>query len=88
MRQCCNGRRPSRRLARRLYAAMASTLPATALVLLPKCPLCLAIWLTALTGFGFSAVIAAWVRGSLVMLSVAIAVLALAPTTGADKHRQ
>jgi hypothetical protein len=78
-RQCCKGGPASRRLAQRLYAAMASMLPAAALVVLPKCPLCLAAWLTALTGLGFSAAMAAWLRGSLVMLSVALAVLALAP---------
>jgi hypothetical protein len=87
-RQCCHGGPAWRRLAQRLYGAMASMLPAAALVLLPKCPMCLAAWLTALTGFGFSAGMAGWLRGGLVMLSVAIAALAMAPITGAEKHRQ
>jgi hypothetical protein len=38
------------------------------LALLPKCPLCIAVWLTAFTGMGFSATGAAWVRGLLVVL--------------------
>ena len=48
--QCCMGERLSRRLARRLSGAAASVLPGAVLVLLPKCPLCLAAWLTAATG--------------------------------------
>jgi hypothetical protein len=55
--QCCNtrGGPASHRLARRISAVTASILPAAALVLLPKCPLCLAAWLTVMTGVGFSA---------------------------------
>ena len=44
--QCCAGGGPSRRLARRLSGAAASILPGAVLALLPKCPLCLAAWLT------------------------------------------
>jgi hypothetical protein len=45
--------------------------------LLPKCPLCLAAWLTVVTGVGFSAAGAAWLRGMLVVfLVVAVALLA------------
>ncbi|HWD98529.1 MAG TPA: hypothetical protein VG345_05820 [Bryobacteraceae bacterium] len=48
--RCCTGEGRSRRLARRLSGAAASVLPGAALVLLPKCPLCLAAWLTAVMG--------------------------------------
>jgi hypothetical protein len=48
--RCCTGEGQSRRLARRLSGAAASVLPGAALVLLPKCPLCLAAWLTAVMG--------------------------------------
>lgn len=56
--QCCRraeGGRASSRLTLRISAVTASLLPAAALVLLPKCPLCLAAWLTVMTGVGFSA---------------------------------
>ena len=74
--QCCVGGRTSRRLARRLSAAAAPILPGAALVLLPKCPICLAAWLTVVTGVGFSAGGVAWVRGMVVILGVAGVVLA------------
>ncbi len=41
-RQCCSGEASSRALARRLSGAAAPLLPGAMLVLLPKCPLCLA----------------------------------------------
>jgi hypothetical protein len=69
----------SRRLARRLTRTAASILPWAVLVLLPKCPLCLAAWLTVVTGVGFSAAGAAWVRGIVVIFSVAALALAAAP---------
>jgi hypothetical protein len=69
--QCCVAGPASQRLARRLSRVTASILPAAVLVFLPKCPLCLAAWLAVATGFSFSAVGAAWVRGSIVLLWVA-----------------
>jgi hypothetical protein len=78
-RQCCVGGPASRRLAHRLSTAAASIVPGAVLVLLPKCPLCLAAWLTVVTGVGFSAAGAAWVRGIVVMFSVVAVVLAAAP---------
>jgi hypothetical protein len=75
---CYTGGPASRRLARRLSGAAASILPGAALVLLPKCPLCLAAWLTVVTGVGFSAASAAWLRGMLVVFSVAAVMLAAA----------
>ncbi|HEY3456586.1 MAG TPA: hypothetical protein VGK64_18550 [Bryobacteraceae bacterium] len=73
--QCCMGGAASRRLARRLSRAAASILPGAAVVLLPKCPLCLAAWLTAATGIGFSAAGATWARGALVMFWIAVLLL-------------
>jgi hypothetical protein len=75
---CCAGGRTSRLPARRLATGAGSILPGAVLVLLPKCPLCLAAWLTAVTGAGFSAAGAAWVREMLVVLWVAGAALAAA----------
>ena len=68
--QCCTGGGRSRRLARRLSGAVASIIPAAALVLLPKCPLCLAAWLTVATGIGISATAAAHLRGLIFASSV------------------
>ena len=76
--QCCTGEGPSRRLARRWSGAAASILPGALLVLLPKCPLCLAAWLTAVAGVGVSAAAAAHVRGLIVVLWVTAAALATA----------
>ena len=77
--QCRGGGPASRRLARRFSLAAASILPAAVLVLLPKCPFCLNAWLTVATGIGFSAAWSAWIHGSLVMLSLAVIVLFVAP---------
>ena len=77
--QCCTGGGTSRRLARRLSTAAGSILPGAVLVLLPKCPLCLAAWLTVATGVGFSATGAAWVRTSVAAFWIAAAALAAAP---------
>ena len=69
--QCCAAGQGSNRLARRVSRITGSILPAALLVLLPKCPLCLAAWLTVATGFGFTAAGAAWIRGGIVLLWVA-----------------
>ncbi len=74
--QCCTGEGPKGRFARRLSGAAASLLPGAVLVLLPKCPLCLAVWLTAVTGVSFSAAAAARVRGLIIAFWVAVAALA------------
>jgi hypothetical protein len=60
--QCCTGEgRLS--LARRLSATAAPVLPGAVLLLLPKCPLCLAAWLTvALGGAAVSATAAEQIR--------------------------
>jgi len=76
--QCCTGGGPSRRLARRLSGAAASILPGAVLVLLPKCPLCLAAWLALVTGIGVSAAAAQCVRGLIVVFWVASVALATA----------
>jgi hypothetical protein len=58
-RQCC-----------RFSTTTASILPGVVLAVMPKCPLCLAVWLTAATSIGFSATAAAWLRGGLAALWV------------------
>ena len=73
---CCTGEAPSRRLARRRAGAAASMLPGAVLVLLPKCPLCLAAWLTAIAGVGIPAAAVAHVRELIVVLWLAAVTLA------------
>lgn len=75
--QCCVGGRRLGRPARRISTVAASILPGALLVLLPKCPLCLAAWLTVATGVGFSAAGAAWVRGIVVLFWLAAVALML-----------
>ena len=55
----------------RVYEATASMVPAALLMLLPKCPLCVAAWLTVATGFSFPAAAVAWLRGGIVLFWVA-----------------
>jgi hypothetical protein len=76
--QCCTGGEPSRRLARRLSRGAASILPGAIVLFLPKCPLCLAAWLTVVTGVGISAAAAAYLRGAIVVVSVSTLALAAA----------
>jgi hypothetical protein len=75
--QCCTGEGPSRPLARRLSGFAASILPGAVLVLLPKCPLCLAAWLTVVTGIAVPAAAAAHVRGLFVVFWAAAVALAV-----------
>ena len=77
--QCCMGGAAPRRPVRRVFKGAASILPAAALAFLPKCPLCLAAWLTMVTGVGFSAAGAVWVSGIVVLFWVAGVTLIVAP---------
>ncbi len=70
-RHCCTGEGPSGRLARQLFRAAGSILPGALLAILPKCPLCLAAWLTVITGAAVSAAAAARVRELIVAFWVA-----------------
>jgi hypothetical protein len=56
MHGCCAGTvSRQRQFTRRLIDAAGCVLPGVAFALLPKCPACLAAWLVAATGIGFSA---------------------------------
>ena len=57
--RCCAGGGAS---ARRLSGTVASIVPGALLALLPKCPLCIAAWLTAVTGVGFPPAGVTWLR--------------------------
>jgi hypothetical protein len=77
--QCCRGGAASSRLARRFSRAGASMLPGAVLAFLPKCPLCLAAWLTITTGTAFPVAGVVWVRGLLLASWIAGGALVLAP---------
>ena len=65
------------RLARRFSSAAARILPGAVLLLLPKCPLCLAAWLTVTTGVGVSAAAGDWLDGLIrIVCTAAIALIA------------
>ena len=75
---CCVGEGRTRPLARRLSGAAASVLPGAVLVLLPKCPLCLAAWLTVVSGMSVSAVAGTWMwRLTILLCVVALALSAV-----------
>ena len=57
--------------AHRVSRLGGSILPAVLLVVLPKCPLCLAAWLTVASGVSFTATGAAWLRAGVVLLWIA-----------------
>lgn len=80
---CCGGE-ASNRLVRRLSKGGASILPGLLLVFLPKCPFCLAVWLTAVTGAGFSAAGAAWVSRTLILVWAATVAVIVVPVL---RHR-
>ncbi len=86
--RCCTGGGPSRRLARRLSGAAGSLLPGAMLVLLPKCPLCLAAWLTVVTGVAVPAVAAARIRGLIVVFWAAAVALAAAQVVRRRANRR
>ena len=68
--QCCTEKRLSPGFARRLSHVTPSVVPGLLLLLLPKCPMCLAAWLTLATGLSISASQVSWVRISIVVLWV------------------
>lgn len=76
--QCCVRGAASGRLSRWIITATASLLPGAAMVLVPKCPMCLAAWLTVATGIAVSEGGVAYMRGLVVLVSVAAAATAVA----------
>lgn len=60
MTRCCAGEAERGRFARRILRIGGALLPGVAFALLPKCPLCLAVWLTALTGIRIAVAGANW----------------------------
>ena len=76
-RRCCDGGKTTHRVGWRGSRISASILPAAVLVFLPKCPMCLAAWLTVGTGVAVPASGAAWLRPMLVVLWLAALALVI-----------
>ena len=62
---------------RRLYfkQGLASLLSTLVLILMPKCPVCVAAWVTFFTGVGLSLAVAAWLRLFLIVASCLVMTL-------------
>ncbi len=69
MAACCQARASG--IGRKLSKITPSVLPGVLLLLLPKCPFCLAAWLAVATGLSFSATGATWVRAGLLVVWIA-----------------
>ena len=75
--RCPNPTPRRRSFFRRSAGGTGWLLPSILLVLMPKCPLCLAAYITVATGIGMSFATAAWLRGSLIGLCVGVIIIKL-----------
>jgi hypothetical protein len=73
MSACCHvaGHQKMPAWVRRAREILAWALPGAILVIMPKCPACLAAYVTFLTGFGLSLSTATYLRGGLFVLCTA-----------------
>lgn len=81
-RVCCSRFQGSRSRAKPLVELGKWAAPGAALLLIPKCPLCVAVYITAATGIGFSVSAA----GSLRYGAIAVCMIALAWLVGKRTH--
>jgi hypothetical protein len=61
----------------RCCKASASILPGALALTLPKCPLCLAAWLGAATGIGFTGAMADRLRWAVILISATVLIVAV-----------
>lgn len=71
MSACCGAGRVTPAWVRRAREVVAWALPGAALVLVPKCPACLAAYVTLWTGLGLSLAAATYLRWALLSLGAA-----------------
>jgi len=70
---CCGACRPT---GRRVAGIAGSVLPGAALVLMPKCPACVAAYVAAASGLSVSLPVAEWLRtGSILLCALSISVV-------------
>lgn len=69
---CASSDSPPENRSRRVAACL---LPAVGLALVPKCPMCVAAWVSLMTGVSLSLQAASWLRGG--MLAVCVGLLGL-----------
>ncbi|WP_417387031.1 hypothetical protein [Gimesia sp.] len=66
---------PPRKRGSGYRQTFASVLSALVLILMPKCPVCVAAWVTFFTGVGLSLAVAAWLRLFLIVASCLVLTL-------------
>lgn len=83
MSSCCKATdRHARTLTQRVREAGAWALPGAILILLPKCPACLAAYVALWTGVGLSFSMAAHLRSALLILCIASLLFLIARRLG------
>ena len=60
-----------RTMFKRIFDSIRCVVPGAVLILLPKCPVCMAAWISVATGFGITVSAAGYLRISMIIVCVA-----------------